>query len=83
MLVQKLMNLAETAGLRQKMDAMFAGEHINVTEDRAVLHTALRASRKAVIEDEGHNVVPDVWKVRRSHALLTVEIPFALPHTLC
>ena len=64
MRVQKLMNLAETAGLRQKMDAMFAGEHINVTEDRAVLHTALRASRKAVIEDEGHNVVPDVWKVR-------------------
>lgn len=63
MCVQKLLNLAETAQLRSKIDAMFAGEHINVTEDRAVLHTALRASRNAVVEDEGRNVVPDVWSV--------------------
>jgi glucose-6-phosphate isomerase len=61
--VQKLVALAGTANLRGKIDAMFAGEHINITEDRAVLHTALRASRTQVVEDEGNNIVPDVWKV--------------------
>ena len=42
---------------------MFAGEHINSTEDRAVLHVALRAPRDAVIQDKGQNVVPEVWAV--------------------
>lgn len=42
---------------------MFAGERINVTEDRPVLHTALRAPRKAKIEVDGNNVVKDVWDV--------------------
>lgn len=45
------------------MDAMFAGERINVTEDRPVLHTALRAPRKAKIEVDGVNIVKDVWEV--------------------
>ncbi|MFM8785321.1 MAG: glucose-6-phosphate isomerase, partial [Phycisphaerales bacterium] len=40
--------------------AMFAGERINVTEDRAVLHVALRAPRGAVMRTDGHDVVPDV-----------------------
>ncbi len=44
---------------------MFAGEKINVTEQRAVLHTALRAPAEAVIEVDGHNVVPDVHRVLR------------------
>jgi glucose-6-phosphate isomerase len=61
--IQLLLALAERAGLRAKIDAMFAGERINVTEDRAVLHTALRASRDAVIDVDGHNVVPDVHEV--------------------
>src|SRR5258706_5550512 len=40
-----LLALAETAGLRERIEAMFRGEHINVTEDRAVLHVALRMAR--------------------------------------
>lgn len=46
--LQLLTNLAERAKLREKIDAMFAGEHINTTEDRAVLHVALRAPRTKV-----------------------------------
>jgi glucose-6-phosphate isomerase len=59
-----LTGLAEAAGLRQRIDAMFAGERVNVTEDRPVLHVALRAPRDAVIEVDGENVVPKV------HAML-------------
>ena len=47
-LLQLLTNLAERAKLREKIDAMFAGEHINTTEDRAVLHVALRSPRTKV-----------------------------------
>jgi glucose-6-phosphate isomerase len=47
----------------ERRDAMFRGEHINVSEDRAVLHVALRAPRNAVIEVDGHNVVPKVHEV--------------------
>ena len=54
-----LVELAERAGLRDRIDAMFRGEKINVTEDRAVLHVALRAPEGAVIEVDGENVVPD------------------------
>ena len=43
-----LVELAEQSGLRERIDAMFAGEHINITEDRAVLHVALRAPRGRV-----------------------------------
>jgi glucose-6-phosphate isomerase len=58
-----LVQLAEEAGLRQRIDAMFAGEKINVTEERAVLHVALRAPRDATITVDGCNVVPDVHAV--------------------
>ncbi len=58
-----LVALAERAGLRERIDAMFAGEHINVTEDRAVLHTALRAPRGATVVADGRDVVPDVHAV--------------------
>ncbi len=58
-----LRSLAERAGLSAGIQAMFAGEKINVTEDRAVLHTALRAPRDAVIEIDGENVVPTVHAV--------------------
>jgi glucose-6-phosphate isomerase len=58
-----LLQLAQERGLRQRIDAMFAGEHINVTEDRAVMHVALRAPRDAVLLVDGRNVVPDVHAV--------------------
>src|SRR5439155_1013678 len=58
-----LLRLAEEAGLRERIDAMFRGEKINVTENRAVLHVALRAPRDAVIEVDGENVVPQVHEV--------------------
>ncbi|MYR45322.1 glucose-6-phosphate isomerase, partial [Streptomyces sp. SID5910] len=54
-LLRELAAAADVFGLR---DAMFRGEKINTTEDRAVLHTALRAPRDAVIEVDGENVVP-------------------------
>jgi glucose-6-phosphate isomerase len=63
-----LVALAERAGIRRRIDAMFAGEHINVTEDRAVLHVALRASQDEVIVADGVNVVPDVHAVLRAMA---------------
>eukprot|EP00793_Prasinoderma_coloniale_P001259 PRCOL_00005031-RA len=58
-----LFALAEKAQLRDKIDAMLGGEKINVTEDRAVLHTATRAPADAIIEVDGRNVVPDVHDV--------------------
>jgi glucose-6-phosphate isomerase len=58
-----LLQLARACRLEARRDAMFAGERINRTEDRAVLHVALRAPRDAVIEVEGRNVVPEVHAV--------------------
>jgi glucose-6-phosphate isomerase len=58
-----LLALAEQAGVRQRAEAMFNGEKINVTEKRAVLHVALRAPRDAVIMVDGENVVPQVHAV--------------------
>ncbi|HEV8371654.1 MAG TPA: glucose-6-phosphate isomerase [Actinomycetota bacterium] len=60
-----LLALAERAGLRQRIEAMFAGEPINVTEDRAVLHVALRAPAASSILVDGHDVVPEVHDVLR------------------
>ncbi|MFI0927741.1 glucose-6-phosphate isomerase [Streptomyces sp. NPDC021012] len=58
-----LRELAAATGVAELRDAMFRGEKINTTEDRAVLHTALRAPRGAVIEVDGENVVPGVHAV--------------------
>ncbi len=58
-----LLALAQERGLEARRAAMFAGEHINSTEDRAVLHTALRAPASAQIHDQGSNVVPEVHAV--------------------
>jgi len=58
-----LLQLAKESGLRARMDAMFGGEKINVTEKRAVLHTALRAPKDASILVDGKNVVPEVHAV--------------------
>src|SRR5215510_3622965 len=58
-----LTQLAEESGLRQRIDAMFDGDKINLTENRAVLHVALRAPRGASILVDGKNVVPGVHEV--------------------
>jgi glucose-6-phosphate isomerase len=58
-----LLQLAEESGLRERIDAMFRGEKINVSEKRAVLHVALRAPKGEVIKVDGKNVVPAVHAV--------------------
>ncbi|HKN69500.1 MAG TPA: hypothetical protein VJX30_00460, partial [Terriglobales bacterium] len=58
-----LTKLAEESGLRGRIDAMFRGDKINLTEKRAVLHIALRAPRDASISVDGENVVPKVYAV--------------------
>ncbi len=66
-----LLKLAEESRLRERIDAMFTGQKINITEKRAVLHTALRAPRDASIVVDGENVVPKV------HAVLDRMADFA------
>ena len=61
--IRLLVQLAEESGLREGIEAMFRGEKINVTENRAVLHVALRAPREASIMVDGKNVVPKVHAV--------------------
>jgi glucose-6-phosphate isomerase len=61
----ELLALAEQVGLAERRDAMFRGEHVNVTEDRAVLHTALRLPEDATLEVDGQDVVRDVHAVLR------------------
>src|SRR5580692_4826428 len=61
--VRLLLAVAEEAGLRERIDAMFRGDKINVTEKRAVLHVALRSPRDASILVDGVNVVPEVHAV--------------------
>jgi len=66
-----LLRLAGESGLRERIDAMFSGEKINITEKRAVLHTALRAPKGASVVVDGENVVPQV------HAVLDKMSDFA------
>ncbi|MGB7346439.1 MAG: glucose-6-phosphate isomerase [Pirellulaceae bacterium] len=61
--IDLLIQLAQSAGLQDRIEAMFAGEKINLTEGRAVLHTALRAPRDASVMVDGENVVPEVHAV--------------------
>ncbi|MFK4265021.1 glucose-6-phosphate isomerase [Streptomyces milbemycinicus] len=65
-----LRELAQATGVAKLRDAMFRGEKINTTEDRSVLHVALRAPHSAVIESDGKDVIPEV------HAVLTKMGPF-------
>jgi glucose-6-phosphate isomerase len=60
-----LLDLADQVGVARRRDAMFAGEHINVTEDRAVLHTALRDPEDVTLRVDGQDVVADVHDVLR------------------
>jgi glucose-6-phosphate isomerase len=63
--LELLFQLAKDAGLRERIDAMFSGSKINITENRAVLHTALRAPAGASVVVDGQNVVPQVHEVLR------------------
>src|SRR5689334_17289133 len=58
--ISLLLKLAEESGLRERIDAMFGGQRINVSENRAVLHTALRAPKNASVQVDGENVIPQV-----------------------
>jgi glucose-6-phosphate isomerase len=69
--IKLLVQLAKESGLRQRIDAMFGGEKINTTENRAVLHVALRAPKHASLLVDGKNVVPEV------HAVLDKMAAFA------
>src|SRR5262249_46626725 len=69
--VRLLVALAEQSGLRARIDAMFRGERINITENRAALHVALRAPKGTSIIVDGKNVVPEV------HAVLGKMADFA------
>ena len=61
--MELLATLAESAGVEKRREAMFSGDKINITEHRAVLHTALRQPKDAKVLVDGHDVVPDVHEV--------------------
>jgi glucose-6-phosphate isomerase len=61
--ISALMSVARRAGVEERRDAMFAGRHINTTEDRAVLHVALRMPRGAHLDVDGRDVVADVHQM--------------------
>lgn len=61
--MQSLISLAEVAGLPDRIESMFVGEHLNVTEDRAVMHVALRAEEEDGLSISGENPVPEVHRV--------------------
>ena len=69
-----LVDLARAAGLPERTEAMFRGEHINTTEDRAVLHTALRAPRDTELVVDGQDVVADVHEVLDRMTVFSNEI---------
>jgi glucose-6-phosphate isomerase len=69
-----LIQLAEESNLRARIDAMFRGERINITENRAVLHVALRAPRDATIVVDGENVVPQVHAVLHKMADFSMRV---------
>jgi glucose-6-phosphate isomerase len=72
--LQLLLELAGQSGLRERIDAMFAGEPINVSEHRSVLHVALRAPRNASIRVGGRNVVPEVHAVLDKMAAFSEKV---------
>jgi len=69
-----LVELAQQSGLRERIDAMFAGEHINVTEDRAALHVALRAPKGSSLVVDGRNAVADVHEVLDRMAAFSEQV---------
>src|SRR5712691_12079512 len=72
--LELLVQLADESDLRARIDAMFKGEKINITEGRAVLHVALRAPKGATITVDGENVVPKVHAVLDKMAELSDRV---------
>ncbi|WP_446744326.1 glucose-6-phosphate isomerase [Silvibacterium acidisoli] len=72
--IKLLLQLAEESGLKSHIEAMFTGEKINITENRAVLHTALRAPKSAKVLVDGEDVVPEVHKVLDAMAAFSDRI---------
>ncbi len=69
-----LLRLAKAAKLKEAREAMFTGRHINLTEDRAVLHTALRAPAELNLMVDGHNIMPDIRRVLEQMASFTERV---------
>jgi len=72
--VSLLVELAEEVGLKKAIENYFSGEVINQTENRAVLHTALRAKESDTVYVEGENVIPEIYKVKKDIQVFTNEI---------
>ena len=72
--VRLLLDLANSSNLRQRIDAMFAGEKVNITENRAVLHVALRAPESQAILVDDENVVPKVHQVLNKMGAFATKI---------
>ncbi len=72
--IELLIDLASAAGLTERIAAMYRGDHINSTEDRAVLHTALRLPRESSLEVDGQDVVTDVHRVLDHMATFSDEV---------
>lgn len=72
--INLLQELAKEAGLASAIESYFGGEAINRTENRAVLHTALRAPKSALVEVDGQNVMPEVYTVKESIKQFTNEV---------
>jgi len=72
--IRLLIDLAEAARVAERTEAMFSGDRINTTEDRAVLHVALRMPRTQIIEVDGHDVAPDVHAVLDAMARLAESV---------
>lgn len=72
--IELLLSLAEEVGLKEAIANYFEGDIINETENRAVLHTALRAPENAVVNVDGENVIPEVYKVKQKIKAFSEEI---------
>jgi glucose-6-phosphate isomerase len=72
--IELLLRLAEESGLRARIDAMFRGQKINVTEKRAALHVALRAPEGSILVVDGENIVPQVQAVLKKMAAFSSRI---------
>lgn len=72
--IELLLQLASDRGLETKRDAMFRGEKINTTENRSVLHTALRSPKNVEIFVDNHNIVPDIHEVLNRMAVFANKI---------
>ncbi|WP_438967207.1 glucose-6-phosphate isomerase, partial [Flavobacterium sp.] len=72
--VNLLLELADEVGLKNAIEAYFSGENINATENRAVLHTALRANSNDTVFVDGKNVIPEVFSVKESIQLFSNDV---------